>query len=453
MQERLLFVNTAILSLLLIVYIAGCGGSDITGVIYVPTSTAAEAVSTTTPDSTAAPTATPTTYTSGGETGGNNMSSPEGVTTWTYMVYMGADNNLAQYGLMDINEMELAGSTSDVSIVVQAEFNPAYAGNSEISSTDAMRFYIQSDSDTSNPNLSNASNIGDVAMADPENLTAFINWAAANYTAEHYVLVIWDHGSGWRDTEDGDPAKGAITDSTGDIMSLVELSDAVEASNIKPDIICFDACIMGMYEVLYEFNGLTDYMVFSEDNESAYGYPYDDVLSVLTSNPEITSSAFAVSTTEAFWSFYYPYSASLSSTLSAVDMAYAEELDGKVKTLVGTINNSSYYDTIRTEVNSCDYYGSTAYYYHDLYQVCDEIAGSSIGSKSAVKTAAEDLRDFIETIVISSKSTGSYSNNASKGISIYLPVNGGVAANYSSLACNQSSSVATWYDFLVDFAN
>jgi hypothetical protein len=44
---------------------------------------------------------------------------------WTYMVYMGADNNLANAGLTDLNEMESVGSTAEVAIVVQG-VSPAY---------------------------------------------------------------------------------------------------------------------------------------------------------------------------------------------------------------------------------------------------------------------------------------------------------------------------------------
>src|SRR5712671_5691230 len=43
---------------------------------------------------------------------------------WTFLVYMAADNNLAQSGIVDIDEMEAAGSNPEVQVVIQAEFNP-----------------------------------------------------------------------------------------------------------------------------------------------------------------------------------------------------------------------------------------------------------------------------------------------------------------------------------------
>src|SRR4029453_4230465 len=29
----------------------------------------------------------------------------------------------------------------------------------------------------------------------------FVSWVAANYPAEHYALVLWNHGQGWDDSD------------------------------------------------------------------------------------------------------------------------------------------------------------------------------------------------------------------------------------------------------------
>ena len=67
----------------------------------------------------------------GGET--TDVSSNEGDTDfdgatreWTILVYLGADNNLSTAGLQDIDEMEKAGSNSDINIIVQGEFSSWY---------------------------------------------------------------------------------------------------------------------------------------------------------------------------------------------------------------------------------------------------------------------------------------------------------------------------------------
>jgi len=45
---------------------------------------------------------------------------------WTIMVYMDADNNLEDAGISDFNEMEVAGSTQDVAILVLMDRIPGY---------------------------------------------------------------------------------------------------------------------------------------------------------------------------------------------------------------------------------------------------------------------------------------------------------------------------------------
>ena len=38
--------------------------------------------------------------------------------SWTVMVYLDADNNLDSYGVTDVNEMEMVGSSSEVNFIV-----------------------------------------------------------------------------------------------------------------------------------------------------------------------------------------------------------------------------------------------------------------------------------------------------------------------------------------------
>jgi hypothetical protein len=35
-------------------------------------------------------------------------------------------------------------------------------------------------------------------MGSGKTLAGFVEWAMTNYAARHYLLVIWNHGEGWR---------------------------------------------------------------------------------------------------------------------------------------------------------------------------------------------------------------------------------------------------------------
>lgn len=109
--------------------------------------------------------------------GGGGSDSGEGTTgrEWTYMVYMGADNNLSSSGEDDITEMAKVGSTSGVAVVVQAEFSQQYSTGLP---TDTRRMLIQKGVN----NIAASTSIGNVNMADPAQLTAFIKWAHSRPT-------------------------------------------------------------------------------------------------------------------------------------------------------------------------------------------------------------------------------------------------------------------------------
>ena len=133
----------------------------------------------------------------GGDGGGDDGTTSSA--SWTYMVYMGADNNLSSAGLVDLNEMESVGSNANVKIVLQAEFSDQYTPNLDSShgyDWGTLRFLVTNDNDTSDVNLAAGTSIGNQDMGDPATLSAFITWATTNYPADHYALVIWDHGAG-----------------------------------------------------------------------------------------------------------------------------------------------------------------------------------------------------------------------------------------------------------------
>ena len=116
---------------------------------------------------------------------------------WTFMVYLDADNDLEKYGIADFNEMETVGSSSDVQIIVQMDRSPNYdATNGDWA--DTRRFRVIKDNDTKTITSPVLQNLGEANMGDPNTLVSFVNWAKLNYPADHYCLVLWDHGGGWR---------------------------------------------------------------------------------------------------------------------------------------------------------------------------------------------------------------------------------------------------------------
>jgi hypothetical protein len=343
--------------------------------------------------------------------------------------------------------METVGSSSNVAIIVQAEFSTKYTQDMPTSNT--SRILVQKDN-AAGANLTGI-DIGNVNMASPEALTDFIKWATTNYPAQHYALVIWDHGAGWKAGKPVSPLKGAVQDETsGTFMSLPDLAKGVADSGVHFDVINFDACLMAMYEVAYEFNGLTDYMVFSEQTEPGEGDPYDTILAALAATPSMGGQTLASTIVDKYNAFYTTNDRG-GTTKSAVDMSKLGTLDTKVLALGAELTSDLLSPAVMTTARTSTqaYTGDTN---HDIGALCDYLATSAVGP--AVKTAAAELKTVLTSMVIANETNGTDMVD-SHGLAIYLPLasetNATELANYASLASNKTaraSATGTWGSYL-----
>jgi hypothetical protein len=106
------------------------------------------------------------------------------------MVYLAGDNNLDSAGVVDLKEMKNTGSTEEVAVVAQFD---------RIGKKGSTKRYFLRKGGT--PDSDVVADLGETNTGDPEVLREFILWAAGAYPAEHYMTVIWNHGSGWDDED------------------------------------------------------------------------------------------------------------------------------------------------------------------------------------------------------------------------------------------------------------
>ncbi|MGD1994745.1 MAG: clostripain-related cysteine peptidase [Anaerolineae bacterium] len=239
---------------------------------------------------------------------------------WTFLVYLDADNNLEQAGIDDFLELSSVGSTSDVSIVVQFDRRDYYAdGYGDW--TDTRRFYVTSGLA---PWGANGTSIGEANMGDPQTLVDFVQWGMANYPAERYAIIIWDHGSGWSRTLAFEQiVKSVASDDTdGDALDMPELRSAMSILSNEGatplDLVGFDACLMAMAEVDNELIPYAGVRVGSEEEEPWEGWPYTQVLTALTTNPTMSAAQLGMEIVDAY------YASHVSGwTQSAVDLGSA----------------------------------------------------------------------------------------------------------------------------------
>ena len=110
---------------------------------------------------------------------------------WAFMVYLNGDNDLNPFTFDAFNKLESVADNSNAHILVLWD---------RASSGDTKRYAVQYDTDlqqlASYIQNVNYWDMGELNMGDPQTLVDFVNWAKANYPADHYALAIVDHGCG-----------------------------------------------------------------------------------------------------------------------------------------------------------------------------------------------------------------------------------------------------------------
>jgi hypothetical protein len=211
---------------------------------------------------------------------------------WTILGYFNGNNSEDQtpegysYAIQDVQELEQMDSTEQVQVVVMlGSFKTD--GNCKYYH---IRRRLNEPADViSSPVLLD---LGNKDMSDPNTLRDFINYGMDNYPAENTILIISDHGKGWKglcsDTINGD----------GDWMSLLELSSAL--SGHKLFLIWFYGPLMATAEVAYQIRDRAEYMIGSQFKWYPKNYlGSTEWLQDLTDNPNLDRRVFVNSIIDA----------------------------------------------------------------------------------------------------------------------------------------------------------
>ncbi len=287
---------------------------------------------------------------------------------WTILLYMAGDNGrvfdskygkvslmaeMTSAGYVDIEEAQKVGSTDEVAIL--AQFDTITEGNR------TYRFEIQAGVATKDQVVET---IPETNCGDPQVLTDFIVWGINRCPAERTMLVIWNHGFGWKDDdiynqvrsvsramrplvgararppfrgtgkrilELPEDTRGIAADDTSmDFLTNEELKQAIREAETRVgrrlDIIGMDACLMAMAEVQYQLRDLAEFMVASQEVEPMAGWPYTQILGRLVKAPDMSSEELSRLIVEEYLRSYPADTRVLPTvTQSAVRLAALEE--------------------------------------------------------------------------------------------------------------------------------
>ncbi len=111
---------------------------------------------------------------------------------WTFLLFLNGNNNLDDFGTLNMNQMETVGSSDKVNLVVQW---------ASLEHRTVRRVLVKKDNDPRNVTSPVLENMGMVDMGDHRKLAEFIRWGVTNYPAKKYFVAVWNHGSGWHRME------------------------------------------------------------------------------------------------------------------------------------------------------------------------------------------------------------------------------------------------------------
>ena len=194
--------------------------------------------------------------------------------TYTLMLYMCASDLESECGFAteDLNEIMYGYTAGNLNVIVQTGGTAEWQ-NTVVADDRCQRYRVTEDG----LELVDDS-LGMQNMADSATLTDFIQYCSSNYAADHYGLVLWDHGGGVVGGYGYDENFG------GDSMSLTEMSRALGDASVHLDMLGFDACLMANFEICLMAAPYADYLIASEEPEPGCGWYYTDWIGKLSEN-------------------------------------------------------------------------------------------------------------------------------------------------------------------------
>lgn len=405
--------------------------------------------------------------------------------SWTFMVYLAGDNNLENFALKDLGEMKRAGSSPELAIVAQLD---------GASDNVSRRYLLQKNTFLPQDCLAV---LPEVNTGDPAALLDFITWAVAAYPAQHYALILWNHGAGWKDDDiyqaarqAGLPAQASASlvaraglpgarralfrptlekvvdlhrrailfdDTSADFLDNLEmktvLAEAVKTLGRPLDLLGFDACLMSMFEVLFQVRSGCRVAVSSQQTEPADGWPYQLILEGLASQPDLEPAGLGRLIVERYLENYRPAPPAAGVTQAAVNPALLEPLVAALNRLAVVLKTGLSTpgeqepptgDLVSAVQRQALRFRDQDYF--DLGDLCRQFSDlDPNGAAGKEALCVLNLLDGPDSPVIANGCAGPVVKGAS-GVSLYLPARW-LSPLYASL---DFARLSHWDDFLQD---
>ena len=331
---------------------------------------------------------------------------------WTILVYMAADNNLESDAITDFNELEQVDFDESVTVLVLFDRSENYdSTNGDWSDT---RLYKICKDEQKNKTLIASEQIDcdelglkvgescELDMSNPSTLEGFLEFSRRCYAAEQYALIIWGHGTGWRNSEslavcETENARAfAIDDTSSSYMTISALRSAISSGmgTEKLAVIGFDTCFGMCVETAYELKDCAAFMLGTPALVPESGWNYAAFLSdFMKSEKSIDSfiESAASQYAESYQNYSYGY-------FSCVDLSKISDAVGKFSEFSQSLADSIDTNTVSAEISAIITEKSLSYcassyptdFYVDISDMLSNFAALGIDEAENVKNYFDD---------------------------------------------------------------
>lgn len=356
---------------------------------------------------------------------------------WAFLLFLNGNNNLAEYGDLNINQMETVGSSNDVDFVVQW---------AKLGVENTYRLKVERDNDDKKVTSPIVETLPRVDMGDYKELVKFVQWSVEHYPAKHYFIAFWNHGSGWHRRGDELTRGISYDDYSGNHITTLQMGTAMKEISAlighKVDIVGADACLMAMVEVANEMSDYVGTFVASEETEPALGWPYHTFADKWTKNPMASANEVGTYLVDEYYA-YLGHKTGI--TLSAMDLTKMDQLVKTFNDASGQLGNLSATSLSKLKEAGTGAQSFAYSDYVDLSHWLTKVTGAL--AEGSINQVLGAITKSVESLVVHSKASSDMPD--AKGAAFWLPMNSFTmnmyAEDYSKLKFAQSTG---WLNIL-----
>ena len=340
--------------------------------------------------------------------------------TWVIQMYLCGADLETRIGSATADLQEITNVKLPANIKFVIETGGAEQWQNDTVSNSAIERYLYDSN-----GLQRLERLPDADMGDVNTLTDFIRYGKENFTADHRIFILWDHGGG--------SCGGICVDERYEnALSLNDLTQAFGSvygsspDNPPFEIIGFDACLMATYDTINSLEGFARYVVASEETEPALGWNYVEWLGALANNPAMGGASIGKEICDSYLSACEEYDVEDTVTLSVIDMSKLPALreafeNFGLEALVNAYQNpKKFFSTYGRGANNAENYGGNNK--NDGYTNMVDLVDLARNNKEILPKTSDALINAVNSAVVY-KINGDYRDKGG-GISGFHSYNG-----------------------------